>query len=280
MADQQNRAQRNMKRKIIYFFTWLILSAMLVTLMTFAGRRQGQTLCRDVQILINYPEDARFVTEQDIRQYIIDLGDSVRGNQLSDIDIEALERLICQNPYISRAEVFLTLDGVVTIRIQQREPIARVYNNIKQSYYISDDGTLMPVNPGKPAHVPVVNGNINTFYLPGLDLDPDKKRETFDTAIFRSALYSAYRVASFVHSDPFFKAQIEQIYINESGDVELIPVIGRHLILLGDTSEMKNKFENLLIFYREGLAKEGWDRYDTINLKFHNQVICTKKQSI
>jgi hypothetical protein len=33
----------------------------------------------------------------------------------------------------------------------------------------------------------------------------------------------------------------------------------------------------LLRFYREGLDKEGWDIYRTIDVRFDDQVVCTKR---
>jgi len=70
---------------------------------------------------------------------------------------------------------------------------------------------------------------------------------------------------------------IEQLYINKKSEFELIPKIGNHTILFGDIKEMKDKFEKLIAFYKQGISKSGWNKYKTINLKFKNQVVCTKK---
>ena len=86
-----------------------------------------------------------------------------------------------------------------------------------------------------------------------------------------------YILASFVYKDPFWKAQIMQVYINNEGDMELIPRVGNHTIILGDVSGLEDKFSKLMIFYKQGLSKTGWNEYSTINLKYNNQVICTKK---
>jgi cell division protein FtsQ len=32
----------------------------------------------------------------------------------------------------------------------------------------------------------------------------------------------------------------------------------------------------LMTFYKEGLNKVGWNAYLTINLKYKNQIVCTK----
>ena len=44
------------------------------------------------------------------------------------------------------------------------------------------------------------------------------------------------------------------------------------------TEAYEEKFEKLKMFYTEGLNKtDGWNKYSTINIKYKNQVVCTKK---
>ncbi len=87
-----------------------------------------------------------------------------------------------------------------------------------------------------------------------------------------------FAVVSFIEKDEFLKAQIQQIFINEKNDIELVPMVGDHKIILGDKKDLDTKFRKLLLLYQKGLSKTGWNQYSIINLKFKNQVICTKKQ--
>ena len=73
------------------------------------------------------------------------------------------------------------------------------------------------------------------------------------------------------------KAQITAIAFDEKNEIVLYPRVGDHKIILGVAGDFKNKFEKLKVFYRQGLGKVGWDRYSMINLKYHNQVVCTKR---
>jgi cell division protein FtsQ len=86
-----------------------------------------------------------------------------------------------------------------------------------------------------------------------------------------------YELAKFIHNDPFWESQIEQIYRNDKGEYELIPRVGGHLILFGDYENYREKFRNLRAFYRKGLNNVGWNQYLKINLKYDNQIICTKR---
>jgi cell division protein FtsQ len=84
-------------------------------------------------------------------------------------------------------------------------------------------------------------------------------------------------VLKLIDSDDFLKAQITAIEFNENDELTVYPRVGEHKIILGEAQDLLRKFEKLKIFYRQGLDKVGWDRYSHINLKFDNQVVCTKR---
>jgi cell division protein FtsQ len=84
-------------------------------------------------------------------------------------------------------------------------------------------------------------------------------------------------LASFIADDPFWDAQIVQVYVNQKREFELVPRVGTQIILFGDRSRMEQKFFNLATLYHEGFRQKGWNRYEIINLKYNHQVICTKR---
>ena len=90
-------------------------------------------------------------------------------------------------------------------------------------------------------------------------------------------LKDLYQLASYITNDSFLKAQIVQIYVKENGDLELVPRVGNQEILFGKATNIKERFDKLMIFYKQGLSKTGWNGYKRINLMYNNQVVCTKK---
>ena len=93
---------------------------------------------------------------------------------------------------------------------------------------------------------------------------------------YHSVVNNLYKLSTFITKDKFLKAQIEQIYVEPNGEFELIPRVGSHTILMGTADNLEDKFERLFVFYRIGLNKTGWSRYNIINIKFKNQVVCSK----
>jgi cell division protein FtsQ len=67
------------------------------------------------------------------------------------------------------------------------------------------------------------------------------------------------------------------MYIHKDHEIELIPRVGAHIIHFGDISDYKYKFFKLKAIYEKGFNALGWNKYEHINLKFSNQVICTKR---
>lgn len=99
------------------------------------------------------------------------------------------------------------------------------------------------------------------------------------------------KLANFVKSvenDGFWASQIVQINVLGGGPVsggnaweepqiELVPRAGDHIVLLGELDGCEGqKLEKLRVFYRNALAREGWDTQRYINIKYDGQIICTK----
>ena len=53
--------------------------------------------------------------------------------------------------------------------------------------------------------------------------------------------------------------------------------MGNHRIMLGTLNEFEEKLANLKLFYEQAIPKVGWEKYSMINLKYKNQIVCTKK---
>ena len=99
-----------------------------------------------------------------------------------------------------------------------------------------------------------------------------------DTAdMTNNDIYKIYKLTSYLLDNDVLKHLFDQIYISQIGDIELVPKVGNHIVVLGDIDNLDEKFENLLAVYKEGFVNLGWDKYVKLNLKYKNQVVCTKK---
>lgn len=241
-------------KKIINVSLWTLSIIFLLITMGFVNLEQRQISCTSVDIRINYDHKDFFVEKGDVLSMIAAKGIKLAGVPLSVINYEYIEMLINTNPSIAKAEVYSTIAGEIKIDIVQRKPIIRIIaNDLHMNFYIDENGKKMPLSSKHTSKVLIANGNIKTYMLDDL-----------------------FKLAKYVDKNNFWKSQIQQIYINLDGEIELIPRVGRHKIILGDVSDMDEKFKKLMIFYKKGLNYTGWNNYKTINLKYKNQIVCTK----
>jgi cell division protein FtsQ len=178
---------------------------------------------------------------------------------------------------IDKAEVFVTEPGIVNIEISQKTPFVRIINRYGQSYYLDRQGNIIPWTHGFSPFVLVANGFIAEPFSLGKTLNIlDVKHDSISRPLH--TIYDVYRLADFITADDFWNSQIEQIYVNNKYEFELIPRVGAHIIELGRVEDLEEKFDNLKIFYLRGLNNLGWNQYEKISLKYKNQVVCTKIQ--
>ncbi|MFI5164728.1 MAG: cell division protein FtsQ, partial [Bacteroidia bacterium] len=143
------------------------------------------------------------------------------------------------------------------------------------SYYMDLQGKLMRWSPNFTPRMLIASGNIKESYEEWNKANADKTINN-DTLKTHTLLDDLYSMSRFILADEFWSAHVEQIYVNKNQEIELVPKVGNHKIIFGNTDEMPEKFWKLKTFYKEGLNYTGWENYDTLNLKFKNQVVCTK----
>jgi cell division protein FtsQ len=264
-------------KKIVRIAFWVLFVAGLTTVFAFVQKKESDLLCNKVSINIarDPMKENYFVQEDAIRTLIAQHFGQIENSSLKNIDVNYLERLMYSNPWVAKADVYMSIDGVVDIEIEQRQPILRIINDKNESYYMDSQGKLMLWSSDFTPRVLIASGNIKETYAEwnktsAADLI---NNDTLKTLTMLDDLYS---MASFILADEFWSAHVEQIFVNVDGEIELVPKVGDHKIIFGSSDEMAEKFWKLKTFYKEGLNYTGWENYDTLNLKFNNQVVCTK----
>ena len=210
--------------------------------------------CNKVQIQVDTEGDLFFINTEMVEQMIFSKEDSLIGKAYEDINIYLLEELVNEHPNIKKAELYLTLDGTLSIDVKQREPLVRIFEG-NESYYLDEEMDQFALSDHFSARI------LQVYW----DEITESRIKILDPLI------------DLIDSDKFLKAQITAIEFDENNELVVYPRVGGHKIILGEAKDFRNKFEKLKVFYRQGLEQVGWDRYSMINLKYHNQVVCTKR---
>ena len=239
-------------KKALNIMKWISVLALFIVLVSFTEQQHKNQVFTLMNLNIE-PSENQFLSDELILDFINKNELNPVDNMMDEFGLDDLEKEILNHPSVKKAEVFSTITGEVKIKIAQRNPIMRIHqNDIK--YYLDEDGIRMPLSKEFTKRVLVASGNV--------------------AAIGDEALFT---IGKHIHKDDYLKAQIVQIFIDNNKDIILIPRVGNHQIIFGNVQEMEQKFEKLLLFYNKGMPVKGWGKYASINLKYDNQVVCTKK---
>jgi cell division protein FtsQ len=265
MAIDKQKIIRQLKR-IGILTIWILMVCGVIFSLAFVNKEEGEISCKSIDITIAPKNELLFLNRGMILSMIHPSGaeKEIVGKKIESLNIPAIEEKLNHNDFIKRAQVYTDMNGAMEIRIVQRRPILRIIRSDGSSFYIDENGTKMPVSQDFTAHVPVATGNLFESY---------KARDTMQSTVGMEL----NKIATYVDKDAFWKAQIEQIFVTAESEFVLVPKIGSHTILFGTAENMEEKFDKLMLFYQEGLKRVGWDKYSTINVKYKDQVVCTKK---
>jgi len=260
-----------MNSRLFHILLWVVISISVIVVLGFVNKNQDDIVLKKPIINIDYETENRFISENDILSQIINPGDSSK-KLISSFDVFEIETKINNNSSVKEAEVYRTIDGQLVVNVKQRRPIVRVYT-ATENYYIDEKGFLMPTSKKYTARVPIVNGFVRDSFGKGSAFN---YANLSDSLTGGTMLDDIYKIAKYIDGSLFWKAQIEQIYVNKDLELELVPKVGNHKIVLGGIERFENKFNKLMIFYQKGLKKTGWNEYSEINLKYKDQVVCKK----
>jgi len=263
-------------RKILTISFWIAIVAGITSLFIFANVKQDRIICPEFEIVVDYQDAPVLMTQSEIRQEITREKIKVRGEQIGSIEAAKIQNLLDRNPYIKKATITIGVNGKVEAHLLQRKPIVRVIDQKGFQFYIDDSGNMMPVSIDNPARVVIASGNIQpvTKMINNREKDP----HVLDYRKLPADLQKIYLASMAVRQDSFSDALIEQIYLNSMNEIELIPMIGQQSIIIGDTLNLPQKLSNLKTFYNDGMKHKAWNNYKVINLKFKNQIVCSKSQ--
>ncbi|MBK9732365.1 MAG: hypothetical protein IPO83_14000 [Chitinophagaceae bacterium] len=252
-------------KPILIITFWVLCVSGMMVLLGAAIEKQQHLSFQSIKVNIDESNGVLFLSKEDVTKMLMD--DQVNidhSKPISEVNYGKLERVIENNPYVENAELFVDALGAIQINIQQRTPILRVINNQGVGYYLDEHASKMPLSSKFTARVPVATGNI----LAGAE------NSNKNDSVTQQKLYA---LAAFISRDTFLTSLIEQVVVNSKKEFELIPALGNHTILLGDTNDLQEKFSKLKIFYKDGLNHVGWNGYSEVNLKYKNEVYCKKR---
>jgi cell division protein FtsQ len=264
-------------KKWIQRSAWLLVLSGLLFSLGFVSKREREIVANTISIEILNNDENLFLNEREVQAFVQQREKPVLGQTYAQLDIPELEKVLNAHPAVENAEVSATLNGEVKVEVTQRTPVVRVINKNGESYYIDKQSKLMPLNENYSSRVIIANGEIFEPYdrRSQYSVDQISKNKSFSEV---SILDDILAITRYIQSDSLLNDLIHQIYVNKDQELEVFPVFGCQKILLGKAVLLDEKFAKLKLFYKQGINKtDSWTKYASLNLKYKNMVVCTKK---
>lgn len=238
------------KAKTIAF--WILGFGALIFMLAFENISESSTPVRAIQIELDQPEHQLFLNKEDIKAILNNTDDSLLLKSIRAINTTLLEETLENHPFIAEAEVFSTLDGLISVHVKQKLAIARILQQ-DEHFYIDANGHPFPCSQNFSAKVPVITGQTDS-----------------------TQIQSAYWLMQQVNKKDYFNHWLAEIHITKTNEYECIPVLGRHRVIFGDTTNTQMKLAKLEAFYKTAVSPENLNDWKTLNVAFNNLLVSTK----
>ncbi len=256
MAEQRKISVR----KILQMITTIIVSTGCVVAMVSASSIEDEKPVKDVAIHIRNDKKYHFIEQNEIMDLAINHRKiNLARTPMSKLDIHGMEKVLLADPWVASAEVYIDNERILHMYVTQRIPVARLFQQDKSSYYIDSTMSIMPLSKNTVYYTTIVT-NV-----------PDLLEDSASNALKKRIV----TLVRNIQADSFWNAQISQVIVDSAKMFQFIPVLGEQKILFGDLDGMKDKFSNLFAFYKNVLNRIGWDKYETLDLRFKGQVIAS-----
>ncbi|WP_293870807.1 cell division protein FtsQ [Flavobacterium sp.] len=238
------------------YFTWInirlaMMIAVIIGLFSFTSYRNERRKIKKTEVVF-VGENTLFLKPEMVNKLLIEKNKELKTINKVDLDLRELEKSVNKQEMIQKADVFVSVDGVLKAVVKQKTPVGRVFDETG-SFYIDCEGNKMPLSENYTARVPLVSGEINV-------VNKEKLSE----------------VLKMITQDDFLKKNIIGLQVLPDGSLIMENRNYDFQIDFGRTINIEKKFKNYKAFFQKAVSDSTLNKYKRINLKFTKQVVCIK----
>ncbi|MCH2213792.1 MAG: FtsQ-type POTRA domain-containing protein [Flavobacteriales bacterium] len=260
---------KKMNRAMV-LLSYCIAACGVVTLLGFIGSSKADAVCEGIDVELVRSHSNQLITEDFIRQTLLNTSGQIVGENLREVDYDKIEDALKRIPFIYHATVYTTVDNQLEVTVHERTPIARLIDDKGVSALLDTEGFLMPVSGVSAARLPVITGEL------GLEKLLIESNLHVGDSVANPNLAAAFEIATLIAADEIWTAQFQHLSFSNDGELVAYPQVGNHEIVFG-SGRLEEKLDVLRTFYKKGMNEEAWNKYKSINLKYKDQIVCTKK---
>jgi cell division protein FtsQ len=237
-------------------FNWnnvrlVLMLGLVIFLFSFTSKRNSKRKLTKSEVVF-VGENSLYLKNETVNKLLIENNPNAKTIRKDRLDLNKLEQVLNAQEMIEKADVYVSIDGVLKAVVKQKTPIARVFND-EGSFYIDSEGNTMPLSANFTARVPLVSGEIN-------------KKNNKD-------LFKLFKI---IYDDAFLRKNIIGIQIMPNGSLLMLNRNYNYQIDFGSLINVERKFQNYKAFFQKVSSDSSLHKYKKIDLRFTEQVVCTK----
>ena len=245
-----------MKTTILKWALLLLLMGYTAWVAVWANQEANRHKCTGVIVKISGCDNPLIAdrTKKGIETELARYPEPIKGVPVHILDIGKVEKYLNSIANFESVHCMINSDNHLLIEARPLEPVMRVFEGDK-SYYINREGKRIDAKAEFFTDVPVVHGKFSNAFTPRHVLP----------------------LVRYIESDRNLANLTGMIEARDARNLIIVPRIKGHVVNFGDTSRLKEKAENLFLFYRKVMPYKGWETYDTISVKYRGQVVATRR---
>ncbi len=235
--------------------TFLMVLAVLVALASFASQWKKGVVVRGFIV-----DGASIISDGEILSRI----NVFKGRNLQNLDTEELKKRIMTVPYLRYAEIGKELNGIVRVKVFEREPVAvTVFDG--QNMALDGEGFLLPEkhNAGARRGVPLLK--ISGITRLSIAENGLRQLDRRDVALIREFL-------EVLSQTEYARLLIGELHLAGNNMAWCLTAQSPARFIVGNDGNYKEKLKKFEIFWQKVVSKKGFDAYETVDLRFKERI--------
>ena len=236
-------------KRFAILLTWaIVLVGGSFALISSQSLRESRPII-SYEVYIQHPENQHFLIEEDLASILSEAGAPWDSVERTEMNIPLLEENLLKHPLILGAEVFSTWEGVVLVKIVQKEAKARMTKGLEMMY-VDENGGTFPLSAHATSRLPLLTGL----------LDSAQRVKALDLL-----------AQSDVH--PAFPGGWSALDRDHQGRFTAYPDWHGHAILWGHAQHFEEKAHKAHALYAQLLQANSLDSLAWMDVRFAGQVV-------
>ncbi len=241
-------------RFVLRVLTFLIVLVALVVLAMYASQWKKEVVVRDFVI-----DGASIISEKELLSRMT----PYRGWNLQKLDLKELKKSVMVIPYLRDAKISKELNGIVRLRVFEREPIAMTAIG-GQMMVIDREGFLLPQTRAcaeQFPHLMLITG-ITPRQIARNGLQQIDRR---DIELIRQFLVA-------LSESEYACLLIREFHLAGNNMEWCLALRAPTRFIVGNDGNYKEKLKKFEIFWQKVVSKKGFDAYETVDLRFRDRI--------